>query len=221
MVYFDRRQAQYQEKYILNPPTHTKIEIEKVISYIPSNLMQVTDFGAGTGRFTIPLLKLFKVKAIDVSRKSLLLLQQTARKMKLGEKLSIGTKLGKSKMIVGGDILHHIDISQYFPLFFQNLEKGGGIVFSEPNGWNLFWYWLIFSGLDWKEEKGITRINFVNVRKQLKLAGFKEIKIEGLGILPGPLCLNNAILCRLNYWLGSWPLVKFFAYRLIIRARKN
>lgn len=217
-TYFDNSDKQYQKKLILSPPVHTKMEIEILISKLDKTVEELTDFGSGTGRLTIPLLqKKYKVTAVDVSQNSL----DKLKKQVCGEKLKLSTKLVLSKNIVGCDVLHHVDINKYFKLFYQNLDKNGKIVFSEPNGWNIFWYLLIYFKLNWQEEKKIIKINYYNLVKELKQSGFKNIKITGVGILPGPICFNNKIICKINYWLGNLPVIKLFSYRLLISATKN
>lgn len=212
----------YPTNLILNPPAHTKLEIDKLISLIDKKSKRVVDFGAGTGRLTIPLLKRgLGVTAVDVSQNSLEKLKQTARKLRLGRKLKTDKAIKTGETVVGCDILHHVHLEKYLKLFYEKLPKNGQIIFSEPNGWNIFWYLLIFLKLDWGEERGVTKINYFNLIRLLKRIGFNGTKIEGLGILPGPFCLNNSVLCRINYWWGNLPLIKLLAYRLIISARKD
>lgn len=214
--YFDKIDKQYKQEMILNPPIHTKLEINNLISKIVDK--KVVDFGAGTGRLTVPLLQSgFEVTAVDVSKLSL-------NKIKLltdSSKFTISTTITKTKVIVGCDVLHHINIDKYFGRFYKNLETGGQIIFSEPNGWNFFWYLLIFFKLDWREEKGIMKINYFNVINKLKKNKFRDIQIFGVGILPGPFCFNNKTICQINYWLGNLPIIKLFSYRLLISARKD
>lgn len=219
-AYFDDPGKQYQENLINNPPVHVATEIESLIKKIGKERM-VTDFGSGTGRLTIPLLKKgYIVAAVDVSRKSLSKLKNITTKYRL-KGLTCKTGIRKSKIITGCDVLHHVDISKFFDIFYRNLDKGGKIVFSEPNAGNIFWYLLIWTRLDWGEEKGIIKVNFWNIKRQLKVAGFNKIEITGMGILPGPFCFNNRELCRFNYWLGNLPILKLFSYRLLIFAGKD
>lgn len=215
-IYFDNLDKQYNQKLILNPPIHTKLEIEMLMSKIKNKT--VIDFGAGSGRLTIPLLQQkYKVIAVDISRNSLSMIKSLSG----DHNLKTSTKLSHSKTIVGCDVLHHVDIDKYFKIFYEKLKYDGQIVFSEPNGWNIFWYVLIYLKLNWQEERRITKINYYNIIKKLKTAGFIDIEIMGVGILPGPFCINSNFLCKLNYWLGNLPIIKLFSYRLLISARKN
>lgn len=200
-------------------PFYTLLEVENLIDMLPEG--RVGDFGAGTGRLTIPLLKKgYEVTAVDVSQKSLEKLQHLAKKKNLTG-LKTSRKLVHNVNIAGCDVLHHVNIKKYFKIFFKNLQPGQAAVFSEPNGWNLFWYLLIWLKLDWQEEKGVVKINYFNVKKELKAAGFKNIKIIGVGILPGIIGGNIQWWVRLNYALGNLPVIKLFAYRWLIFAAKN
>lgn len=220
-MYFDQEDKQYQQSQIINPPFYTKIEIDTLIGLLPPKTKTVTEFGAGTGRLTIPLLRRkLKVTAVDISQKSLNKLVSLAKQNNL-TKINTSIEIVKSKNIVGCDVLHHVDINKYFKIFYDKLDSGGLLVFSEPNGWNIFWYLLIWMKLDWREEKGIVDITKKNVTKELRKAGFKRVEINGLGLIPGLICLNNKTLLKVNNWLGNLPLLKFLAYRLIIVARKN
>lgn len=142
----------------------------------------------GGGRLTIPLLQNnYKVTAIDIDKKAQKQLLKTSIKIRKNNNLQISkvfSKVDKYDYILGTDILHHIEIAEYFGLFKNNLKKNGKIIFSEPNFWNISWSVFIFLFLDWKQEKGIVQIRYFNLIKQLELAGYKKIKIIGLFLFP-------------------------------------
>ena len=106
---------------------------------------------------TIPLLKQgFKVIAVDISKKSLGKLFWLAKKNSSHKNLKIKTNLSKEnniEIISGCDILHHINIDNYFSLFYKKLKKNGLIIFSEPNFFNPSWIFFISLFLNWREEK--------------------------------------------------------------------
>ena len=54
----------------------------------------------------------------------------------------------------------------------------------------------------------------------LKKAGYRQINLEGYGLLPPPLFNQLPAAARLNNWLGKLPILKLFAYRFIIYAKK-
>lgn len=139
--YFENQKNQYESNKLFNPPPHVRDERDIIISLIKtqSNKRNVVDFGSGNGRLTIPLLKNgFSVTAVDISNKSLLNLYHNSVKIKKQKKLKTRLTLPiNSNIICGTDILHHINLKDYFPLFYQSLEKKGLIVFSEPNILNI------------------------------------------------------------------------------------
>jgi len=81
--HFDLAGYQYDTNLILNPPVHTREEIGAIVKHIKiKKLEKVADFGAGTGRLTIPLAQHgFRVVAVDVSTKSLERLRKVSKKL--------------------------------------------------------------------------------------------------------------------------------------------
>lgn len=223
--FFDNPDNQYSQCLILNPPNHTVYEMDVIIQKIKKTNSQkvILDFGAGSGRVTIPLLrKGFTVLAVDISHKSLKQIQDIAQRLKLKALQTTNSlpKDKKFKTIVGADVLHHIDIDEYFPIIYDALNKGGHIIFSEPGAWNVAWYICLPIASSWSIEKGITQCTCFNLKNKLKKYGFRHIKISGLGLLPRPLLNWSKKLCRLNDMLGNMPFLKSFAYRYIIEATK-
>lgn len=222
MTYFDNAEKQYPVEQILNPPLHTQKEIGIILEIIKKNkIKSVVDFGAGTGRLTIPLLRNnIKTTAVDISSLSLKKISILAKKINKKKLIAFSDKIPNKRIqaFVGADILHHIKIDDYFKLFSQRLSRGGMIVFSEPNFFNPSWFFFVTFFLDWREEKRMVFSTSLNLVGKLKKHGFSGIKFTGLGLLP-PIFFNRLpVLARLNYWLGELPLLKYFAYRLIISA---
>lgn len=185
----------YPEEKILNPPSHAKDEINQILDSLAKDRnKKIVDFGSGGGRLTIPLLKNgFEVTAIDLDEKSRKQLLKTAVKIGKNKKLHIKKVFPKNEKydyILGTDILHHVDMNKYLKLFNNHLKKGGKIIFSEPNSWNLSWWIFVFLFLDWKQEKGIVQTNYFNLIKQSKSANLKKINITGLFLFP-PMLFNK------------------------------
>lgn len=223
--FFDKREHQYSLELILHPPLHTILEVNEIMKRIVdlNSMDYVVDFGAGSGRITIPLLKNnFSVYAIDVSERSLNNLRKTARKLLLHSLRTTASlpRNGKFKAIVGADILHHVELNKYLPKIFNSLEKGGKVIFSEPCAFNLAWYIYLPIASDWKLEKGLLSCTYSNLKNTFEEHGFKNITISGLGLLPRPFFNWSKKLCKLNDWLGNLPILKLFAYRYIIEATK-
>ena len=221
--YFESRKHRYNRKFLLNPPVHTQVETGSLINKIPRKFYdgEVVDFGSGNGRLTIPLLKSgFRVKAVDVIKKSLKELTEISKN--LGYKVRTYQKLesiGKANVVVGCDILHHIGLKKYSEILYKTLEEDGVMVFSEPGAMNPFWYFYITLFADWKVEKGLFQCSLWNLNKTFKNAGFRKVEISGMGLFPRAL-FQNRFLCRLNDALGDLPFIKYFAYRYLLYVEK-
>jgi len=194
----------YPSEKVLNPPPHVKREVSEIIKKIGVDFSEkIVDFGAGTGRLAIPLLRNnYQVLAVDNNKESLKELIKSAKIINKENNLKTINKLpakDKFNLIVGTDILHHLNLDIWLPILYKHLNSGGRIIFSEPNSWYLLWWLFIFLFLDFQEEKGIGQISYFGLRRRLEKVGFKNIKISGFGLL--------------------FPL-KIFSFRLIISAEK-
>lgn len=225
--HFNLAENQYDQAKIINPHLSQKLEINHLIKLLAlSPPKKIMDFGAGTGRATIPLLTMgFDVWAVDVSRKSLDALTSIYQKQKnkTWGKLTAVNRLPQNiffDAIVGTDILHHINIEEELPDLYRILKPNGLVVFSEPNAWHLPWYPFIFATINWSIEKGILQCFIPNLKKEFSNTGFREIKIEGYGVLPTLLFNFSRFLSSLNVTLGNLPIVKYFSFRLIVSAKK-
>lgn len=222
--YFDIEKHQYSQDLISKPPLHTQLETNQIICRlkgIDKNSF-IIDFGSGTGRITIPLLKNYSVLSVDISNESLTNLKKLAKNIPF-RRLRVSTTLpraNKFKAVVGADILHHVDLDYYLPIIHELLEEEGKVVFSEPGGLNPTWYIYLPLFHDWTVEKGVQNCTYHNLGKIFKKYRFRKIKISGLGFFPRPFFNWSRTLCNLNDSLGSLPILKFFAYRYIIEATK-
>ena len=233
-VFFNDSSHQYRQKDLLTPPSHTAYEIGRFMSLVKVNISgkNIIDFGSGTGRISIPLLKeKFNVCAVDISKESLQNLYQIAKKMGLHAQLETKTALQgtKAHAVIGTDILHHVDLKKHILLFPHHLHKKGMILFSEPNAYNIAWFfyfplYAFIKKIPVKEyiqiEKGFLQCRYGYIKKSLQDAGFKTIRIYGHGLLPPPILWKSSLLSKFNYFLGDLPLLRFFAYRFFIYAKK-
>lgn len=226
--FFNQEKYQYQIEKIIKPPFYNQLEINYLIKKLNENRIlkknKIADFGAGTGRLTIPLLKhKFKVDAIDISDQSLKKLSLLTKKLKINKYLNLKNSLPKKEKyqaVVGCDILHHVDLKKILPQIKKSLVKNGVICFSEPNILNPSW--IIFFTLKkiWPLEQKIWQSNPFYLKKILKANGFKNIKIEPFGFLPLPFLNFSKKLSSLNLSIGKLPFLNIFSYRLIIFAKK-
>jgi 2-polyprenyl-3-methyl-5-hydroxy-6-metoxy-1,4-benzoquinol methylase len=225
MVFKNKNLEYYTEEKVLNPPPHVLGELNFIFKLLPKKRnLRLVDFGAGGGRVTIPLLKEgYQVLAVDIDKNALRRLIKTAKKIKKEKYLKIKSSLPKKEkydVILGADVLHHIDIKKYFPYFYNHLKKEGKIIFSEPNVFNFSWIIFISLFLNWFEEKGIFQINYFYLIDQLKKSGFKKIKIFGLYFFPPMIFGKNNFLQKINLFLGNLPLLKLFAFRYVVIAER-
>jgi len=222
--FFNIGKHQYPPELIEHPPFHVKAEVRRFLAVLKKNKVRggLVDFGSGSGRLTIPLLRAgYPLLAVDLSQKSLTNLQNLAHKLNL-KNLKTTKRLPRTPVsaIVGTDILHHLNIQDNLPLFWRSLKKKGFIYFSEPNYLNLSWHIYLRLASSWKVEAGIKQCTYFKIRKYLEQSGFKNIQVQGFGIIPLPLLNWSSRLFNLNLYLSSLPLFKLFSYRFLIFAQK-
>jgi SAM-dependent methyltransferase len=221
--FFDIEEHQYAQALVQRPPRHTAREIDAILSRLRRHggVASVVDFGAGSGRLTIPLLRQrYSVLAVDVSDRSLDNLRRLAQRLRLPPPPT-ARRLPRHRRydaVVGTDILHHVDLDVYLPAIHDTLRAGGRIIFSEPGGCNPTWYIYLPLTAPWHIEKGVRRCTYLNLRRKLAAHGFGEASVSGLGLLPRPFFNWSKALSALNDALGNLPLIKLFAYRYIIEA---
>jgi SAM-dependent methyltransferase len=221
--FFDIEEHQYAQALVERPPLHTASEIGLLIGRLRRHpgIESVVDFGAGSGRLTIPLLRQgYWVLAVDVSDKSLENLRRLAARLSLPAPRTARhlPRRGRFDAIVGTDILHHVDLDSELPVLREALRDGGLLVFSEPGGWNPTWYLYLPLTAPWHIEKGVRHITYRNLRRMLEHHGFQDVSVSGLGLLPRPFFNWSARLSRWNDALGNVPLLRLFAYRYIVEA---
>jgi 2-polyprenyl-3-methyl-5-hydroxy-6-metoxy-1,4-benzoquinol methylase len=221
--FFNIEKHQYAQALVVRPPRHTSNEINAILQRLRQHpgIESVADFGAGSGRLTIPLLRQrYSVVAIDVSDKSLGNLRSLAARLSLPPPRTTRHLPPHAKFdaVVGTDILHHVDLDRQLPVLYDALRQGGRLVFSEPGGFNPTWYVYLPLTAPWHIERGVRHCTYRNLKRKLELHGFSDVSISGLGLLPRPVFNWSTRLSTLNDALGNLPVVKLFAYRYIIEA---
>ncbi len=223
--HFDTSRFQYDQHLIVQPPPHTVLEIGAVLRHLARLGLQpgdtVIDFGAGTGRLTIPLLQHgFRVVAVDISRKSLDALDKLTQQLAL-KGLTLSKQLpakASARAIIGADVLHHVEMDEILPQLKHALAPDGHLIFSEPGALNPAWYLFVALNLDWKVEKRIVNGNILTLEHVFKRNGFTHVDIEGLGLLPRPIFNRWPRVLAFNEQLGNVPGLRWFAYRYIVDA---
>ncbi len=225
--HFKAKKNRYDEQLLFTPPKHTQEETNSIIRELKSrNINSVVEFGSGNGRLTFPLLQNgIQVTAVDISKESLAALSNNASKMNIKKDLlftSLTIPNSKWEAIVGCDILHHVELDTYLREMNRKLIKPKGVlIFSEPNILNISWSLFITFFIDWRVEWGILYCNYFTLRKKLMHYHFRNIRLSGFGLFPLPLFNTIPIFQKINYFLGNLPILKLFAYRLIIVAEAS
>ncbi|MBI1862508.1 class I SAM-dependent methyltransferase [Candidatus Microgenomates bacterium] len=221
-AFFDHGEHQYNPELILHPPYHCIVEYDYLRRHLPKS-GSIADYGAGSGRMTIPSLQNgYNVTAIDISNQSLANLKAVAKQLHLSG-LSTASELPRRETfdaIIGADVLHHVEIDRELPKMYASLKKGGRIVFSAPSAYNLAWYLYLPFASSWSVERGMLQCRLGNLVALCKKHGFKNVSVTGMGLLPTPLFNTVHPIGDLNYRLGNLPVLKIAAYRYLLSAQK-
>ncbi|MEK6962867.1 MAG: class I SAM-dependent methyltransferase [Nanoarchaeota archaeon] len=190
---------------------------------------KILEIGAGSGRFTIPLLKKrFHITALELSKHMAERLKKAARpylgRLSVVNKdlFSVSKKWDKEfDVILGFHILHHIDdLKSCFQSLHCMLKPEGQLIFTEPNILNPLYYvqLLVEKDMTWQGEKGYVNLRKMYLKKLMQKAGFKNIRFTRYGVLPSFLANN-----RLGAWIEPkleklpFPPMKLY---LCIQAQK-
>jgi 2-polyprenyl-3-methyl-5-hydroxy-6-metoxy-1,4-benzoquinol methylase len=224
--YFESAQHQYPREALVDPPLRTRLEhayIESAVAKARGGHGPVVDFGAGTGRLTIGLARAgYNVIAVDRSRSSLDVLEGVARQLGL-ERVETRTDLPTAGVsaVVGCDVLHHIDMSEWLPRLRDVLPRDGKAIFSEPGALNPAWYVYLAACYDIRAETRIVTCNLRTLRRCFARSGFEDVTITGLGLMPRPFFRRSLRICRRHDAMGNLPVLRWFAYRYLIEATKR
>ena len=227
-MYFDESPHRHPVENALHPMLYQQLEMEHLENSLAVRPgARLLDFGAGSGRVSFWFLKKgYNVTAVDVSKQSLKDVSNSYNKHKTSTwgELKTFTRIPNAVFdaIVRADVLHHVDILHYLPLFYKALKPGSRIAFSEPNAWHLPWYihWASVH-IPWDIEKGVLQCTPTNLKRSLKRSGFRHVTVEGHGLVPTKLLNPLPSLCRYNaLTLGNAPLLSLLAFRYIIVAQQ-
>lgn len=221
--FFADEGKQYRPELVLDPPYHTARELSLMMGAVAGlpTTAALADFGAGTGRLTIPLLRRgYEVCAVDISDESLDRLDRLAGEHR-GSLRTAHTlaEAGTFDAIVGTDILHHVPLETYLPQVRDALVPGGRVVFSEPGGLNPLWY-LYLPLLGWEVERGVMNMTIRRLTRLFAQHGFADLRLTGIGLLPRPLLNPVRRVCDLNDAAGNLPLLRHIANRYLVEARR-
>lgn len=191
---------------------------------------KLLEIGAGSGRFTIPLLKKgFHITALELSGHMVEKLKKAAKpyqgRLAILKKdlFSVGSTFDHTfDVVLGFHILHHLDdLGTCFSRLYRMLKPGGKIIFTEPNILNALYYiqLLVEKDMSWQGEKGYVNLRKAYLKGLLRKAGFKNIQCTRYGVLPHFL-MNHSLGPRIERILEAVPFPPMKLY-LCIQAEKR
>jgi len=232
--FFDQRADLYQKVNLLVFSKSGKMEVEKFYQFFnPCPKANLIELGAGYGRFVIPLLELgHKVTAVDISQKSIKVINREAKKHQLEKRL----KLIKSDFTQ--PVFENVYDGAYcigtFHLLAEtekqrikilsNLVKsvkpGGIVLLIEPNPFNPFFYpfYLFSPQVSWEVEKHFRKSNEKNLMKIFKQLGLKDITVSYFGFFPLRFVNYFPAVAWLNQMVNYLPLVNKVSSFIYIRG---
>lgn len=225
--YFNEVRHRYQANKLIRTPVPQALEMHDLEArFYTSSGRSLLDFGAGSGRVTFWFLQQgYNVTAVDISSHSLSDIRTLYTKHKKSSWGSLHTattlpRTASFDIVVGADVLHHVDIPLILPQLKRVLKPHGYIAFSEPNAWHIPWYiHYAKERIPWHIERGILQCTYRNLFQQFVNAGFKNIHIKGHGLIPTPLLTPFSSLNTLNaFSFGNTAITRAGAFRYIISA---
>jgi ubiquinone/menaquinone biosynthesis C-methylase UbiE len=115
--------------------------IDIVKQHFSSSDQKLLDFGCGKGEFSVVLSKIgYEVFGFDISPNNIAIAKRLAGKYEMAERthfqVGVAEKLDYPAdyfdVVIGTDILHHVEISQALSECSRVLKKGGIAIFHEP-----------------------------------------------------------------------------------------
>lgn len=218
--YYDHEVKYYaglQDREDFHQALLTELFIRKLNTQVKTG--RILEIGAGTGMYTLPLLKAgYAVTALDVSDASLRECKRRAVEAGLDGRLELIHAAAedfeideKFDAVVGKHILHHLaDIPLVVSHLFASLRPGGVLLFMEPNP--LCPLWAIFISVNikrkWDIEKGIYRCFAGQLQNIFEHAGFEKVSFDYCGFIPGFLVRRFPWMGKLNFMFSSIPVVR-------------
>lgn len=205
-----------------------------------SGKLKVLEIGAGTGRWTIPLLRRgFVVTATDISQKSLDVLLEKAQKLGLEKKLTVvlsnfvNPRLKrKFDAIFCFCVMHHFDPQKRQVIFsniVKSLKKGGKIYILEPNPLNSLYYliylkrWILDEkGVNrWSTENGFLRSSIWKLKWDLRHLGLEKIENRWYSYLPSRFANYCPFVLKFNEVMNKIPFLGLFSAFIWMKGGRN
>lgn len=176
---------------------------------------RILEIGAGTGKFTVPLL----ARGLDIVGNDLspVLLEKFAaaggQKSICCDVLDLPGQVGAERFdrIIGFFVLHHlIEFDRVFEALAKVARPGGVIAFCEPVAWNPLYYLqiLLTPSMRFRGEPSLAAMRPRVILPALQRAGFGDVRADRYGYFP-PVLKNRAWGSHLEEWLESRAWVPF------------
>ncbi len=215
-AHFDSKSREYSRMYGQHTPFHDAMTRRLLELAGVKGGMKVLDMGCGAGRTTIPLLQAgCHVTGLELSASTLELLQQKISTLNLQE--SFTAEHGAAEdldsvrdydLIMGRGILHHLqDPQAVIERVHRALRPGGKAVFMDPNPMQAAWlaFITLHPALSWQIESGVLRHTPWKNRRLFRKAGFAEIHMSFLGLVPPPLWTFRQFSSNAEEFLEHMP----------------
>lgn len=114
---------------------------ELALKHFRTEGQRLLDFGCGTGQYSLIFAKIgYEVSGFDISPSNISIARGLAKKYGLDEAAHFSTSLAEGldypsehfDVVVGIDILHHVDIRRSVVECLRVLKRGGVAIFKEP-----------------------------------------------------------------------------------------
>lgn len=176
---------------------------------------KILEIGAGTGKFTLPMLdRGLDVVSNDLSPVLLEKLVSSGGKQSICcDVLDLPDHAGEQRFdrVIGFFVLHHlIDFDAVFQALAKVTAPGGQIAFCEPVAANPLYYLqiLLTPSMSFRGEPSITKMRPTVILPAMQRAGFVDPQADSYGYFP-PALKNRTWGARLEYWLEARKSVPF------------
>lgn len=243
-IYFDKKVSGEDDSF--NISQSRKKEFEKVFKLIDIKpKSKVLEIGPGTGAYTVALLqKKARVTVVDLSRKSLDILESRVKRLGLqnnlervmyGDIFELAGDIKKDyyDVVFFIGVLHHFEnllkITRFFKLARQFLKSGGEIFGLEPNAAFPTWLRNLYHSVllkehnwDLSKQVSLKLMTMNNIRSAISSAGFSAgIDCEYHCVIPSYFTERWPILFKLDNLLMNLSFIRKRAAFLLFKSRKE
>lgn len=201
--------------------------------------INILDLGCGHGRWTLPLLRQgHRVTAVDISQKSLEVLERRAKKEGLEKNLRVVKSNFEREeydnlfdRALCLSLLSHVNPAKKEKIFanvVKAVKKGGFLAIYEPNPLNPLYYllylwrgiWGIRERGTWAVGKGFLGSRLGNLKRLFRSQGLRDVKVRRYGMLPNRFADTFPFVIRLNEILVKIPIIRNMSAFIFMKGIK-